>query len=70
MIKVVTFWYSLVVFKLLSNVHKNLFKKVERISKKQGNVQQHLKYNLKCLKEDFLPIHTNIYMQYIKLLDF
>ena len=40
MIEVVTFWYSPVVFKLLFNKLKNLFRKMETTYKKQISVQQ------------------------------
>ena len=63
MVKVVTFWYIIVVFKLLFSVDKNLFRKSKKkTSKKQIRVQQHLNLMLMCLNENLLPIYTNIYI--------
>ena len=46
-------------FKVLSNVHKNLFRKLERTLKKQNSVQQHLNF---ILKDMYIFIYAYAYI--------
>ena len=53
-------WFSYVVFKTISNEAKEYFRRLEKTSKRLIRVEEHLKFNEICVKEDLLPRYTNI----------
>ena len=47
------------VFKTISNEAKEYFRQLEKTAKRLIRVEEHLKFNEVCLKEDLLPWYTN-----------
>ena len=56
------FWYSKIVFNTLNNSTKLIFRKLETETRKLTAEKLHQKFNEICLKENLLPIYTNIYI--------
>ena len=60
--KFVIYWYSKIVFNTLNNSAKRIFRKLETETRKLTAEKLHQKFNEICLKENLLPIYTNIYI--------
>ena len=60
--KFVIYWYSKIVFNTLNNSAKLIFRKLETETRKLTAKKLHQKFNEICLKENLLPIYTNIYI--------
>ena len=39
-----------------------MFRKLEVNSKRKITLQLHLQFNMSCIKENLLPVYTNIYI--------
>ena len=53
-------WLSRVIFKVLNQECKKLYRKLERISIKQISARAHRSFNETCLNNKLLPPYTNI----------
>ena len=58
--KFVSTWLSYVVFRTLPDETKKIFRNFQKTRKKYVSVDLHRKFNEICLKEDLLPIYTDI----------
>ena len=52
-------WFSYVVFKTISYEAKEYFRQLKKTAKRLIRVEEHLKLNEVCVKEDSLPRYTN-----------
>lgn len=59
--KYVLFWYSKVIFKFQNENIKKYFRQLEITSKKLVTKELHLYFNENCVRDNLLPIYTNIY---------
>ena len=53
-------WYSFIAWKFMNNNAKAKFRDVEKIEKKLVTLKLHLQFNEICLKENLLPVYTNL----------
>ena len=51
-------WFSYVIFKTISNEAKVYFRQLEKTAKRLTKVEEHVKFNENCMKEDLLPRYT------------
>ena len=54
--------HSKIVFNHLENYNKIMFRKLEVNSKRKITLQLHLQFSMTCIKENLLPVYTNIYI--------
>ena len=60
--KFVIYWYSKIIFNTLINSTKLIFRKLETQTRKLTAEKLHQKFNEICLKDNLLPIYTNIHI--------
>ena len=60
MIQVLSFWYSKIVLRFLTDNEKIIYRNLERKILKLEGDKSHLMFNETCYNNDILPIHTNM----------
>ena len=60
--KIISFWLSKLILKILKSNEKSLFRFLEKTTIKLLEIKLHRLFNETCLNNDLLPIYTNIYI--------